>query len=155
MSRSPTIHVLTALTLLLSIPALCRSFTFSAPQSSGKKLSREAVQGPLSSIFSICSTSQCEIIDHKDSNKVLFSQTSSAPFIYSSQLHKKSLVTGAPTALLDFASSKTPQSRTTTPTIVVSCKYDLGENWICISGSDGKYFLYSIKDERVIVSYDS
>lgn len=125
------------------------NYSISGPFSSKKPLFRFATQGPLPDVFSICpNTSTCLILDYKKNNTELYRTPSAAsPYAFSSQILKKTLLTGYPTRLLDFSKSKTPAVRNTVnPGIIIHCVYSMQSKWICVSGK-GTYFRWDMAQE--------
>lgn len=103
-------------------------YQIAGPYSSKKPLFRFATQGPIPNVFSICpNTSSCIILDYKNNNTELYRTSSAAsPYAFSSQILKKTLLTGFPTRLLDFSQGKRPIERATVnPSIIIHCVYSM------------------------------
>ena len=144
------------------------SYNFSEPYFSNASLDQiEASFGPLNNTISTCfHRKNCEILTQNLTNpnsshlleRIWRSNSSISGPIYSSQALSKSLVVGPQTRIIDFKNhqkgTEQPPSRPIQdPKVIIDCLYTKTSPWVCISGTDGSFFLFDPKTEKKVFNY--
>lgn len=121
--------------------------------SSKKEFYRNIITGIKKDHFSVCtSETTCSLI--LDENEIWTSSVLNTALAYSSPEYNKTLICGFVTKILSIEDDKVVE-RETDPSRIFKCVFTLGDDWICMNGNSGQYFVYNIQQEKSVVVFDN